>query len=585
MNLPKNVQHWCSQHLDNLRLRLSHADAIPQLTIMGILSGLLAGLVIIAFRLLIESAQTAYMPGGVSEHFEALDAAWIILLPLLGGLAIGLLFQWAAKGGTQVGIVHVMERLAYHQGYLPLRNAVLQFVGAALSIMSGHSVGREGPSVHLGAAAGSLLGQVMTLPNNSIRTLVACGTAAAIAASFNTPLAGVIFAMEVVMMEYTISGFIPVILAAVSATTITRLVFGSAPAFVLPPLHLGSLAELPYILVLGLITGALAALFIQLLQIFSRTLTNQAIWVRMTLAGLATGLCALVAPEIMGIGYDTVNAALLGELSIKVLALVVIFKLLATTIGLGLGLPGGLIGPTIVIGVAAGGLMGSIGSSFYAGNDFSPAYYALLGMGAMMSATLQAPLAALTAMLELTANPDIILPGMLAVISANLASSQLFGKQSVYLALMQARGLDYGNNPVSQSLRRIGVASTMDRDFITLADTINANEARTAIESKPRWIIIRNQQQQILMHAADLARTLQELQIEDRDEASDINLLEIPAQRLQLASVHMQASLQEALEILNNSPAEALYVQRLIAPGIEHTYGILTRQKIESSYQ
>ncbi len=583
--MPNNIQQWFSRHLDKLRLRLAHADAIPQLAIMGIISGLLAGLVIIAFRLLIESVQTAYMPGGGGENFEALDTVWVVLLPLLGGLVIGLLFQWASKDDTQVGIVHVMERLAYHQGYLPLRNAVLQFVGAALSIMSGHSVGREGPNVHLGAATGSLLGQYMTLPNNSIRTLVACGTAAAIAASFNTPLAGVIFAMEVVMMEYTITGFIPVILAAVSATTITRMVFGSAPAFAVPSMQLGSLAELPYILVLGLVMGALAALFIQLLQIFSRTLTSQAIWIRMTLAGLATGLCALIAPEIMGIGYDTVNAALLGELSIKVLVLVVIFKVLATTIGLGLGLPGGLIGPTIVIGAAAGGLMGAFGSSLYLGDDFSAAFYALLGMGALMSATLQAPLAALTAMLELTANPDIILPGMLAVISANLASSQLFGKQSVYLALMQARGLDYNNNPVSQSLRRTGVASTMDRDFITLQETINLDEARTALESKPRWIIIRNQQLKILMPAADLARTLQELQTENKDEATDIDLLEIPAQRLQLASVHMQASLQEAHEILNNNPAEALYVQRPNAPGIEHIYGILTRQKIESSYQ
>jgi len=585
MHNPKPIRHWLSLRLDNLRLHLANADAIPQLAVMGIISGLLAGLVIVAFRLLIETVQTAYMPGGAHENFEDLDKLWIFLLPVLGAFTIGLLFQWASKGGAQIGIVHVMERLAYHQGYLPLRNAVLQFVGAALSIISGHSVGREGPSVHLGAATGSLLGQYMTLPNNSIRTLVACGTAAAIAASFNTPLAGVIFAMEVVMMEYTISGFIPVILAAVSATTITRLVFGSAPAFVLPPLQLGSLAELPYILLVGLIMGTLAALFIQMLQIFSGTLTRQAIWLRMTLAGLATGLCALIVPEIMGVGYDTVNAALLGQLSFQVLALLVIFKILATTIGLGLGLPGGLIGPTIVIGAAAGGLMGMLGANLYSGDDYSAAFYALLGMGALMSATLQAPLAALTAMLELTANPDIILPGMLAVITANLASSQLFGKQSVYLALMHARGLDYHNNPISQSLRRIGVASAMDRDFITLKEKVDITEAHSAIEKKPRWIIIRNPELKVLMNAADLARTLQELQTEENNEVTEIDLLKIPAQRYELTSVHMQANLQEALEVLNNSPAEALYVQRHNVPGIEHIYGILTRQKIESSYQ
>jgi CIC family chloride channel protein len=165
-----------------------------------------------------------------------------------------------------MGVIHVMERLAYQEGYLPAKQAMMQFIGGAIAIISGHSVGREGPSIHLGSAAASLLGQWLRLPNNSIRTLVACGASAAIAASFNAPLAGVIFAMEVVKMEYTISGFTPVILAAVSATVLNRLVFESLPTFVVPELVLHSFWELGVIVGMGIGIGALAAGFTSLLS-------------------------------------------------------------------------------------------------------------------------------------------------------------------------------------------------------------------------------------------------------------------------------------------------------------------------------
>ena len=207
--------------LDKLRLRLASVDALS-LSALGLASGLLAGAVILVFRKTIESAQAAFLPGGGVENYEALGWEYRLALPIGGGLLLGLLWQLIAPKHRAVGVTHVMERLAYHQGYLPWRNALMQFVGAAASIIAGHSVGREGPGIHLGAASGSLLGQGLTLPNNAIRNLVACGTAAAIAASFNTPIAGVVFAMEVVMMEFTLAGFAPVILAAVSATMLTR---------------------------------------------------------------------------------------------------------------------------------------------------------------------------------------------------------------------------------------------------------------------------------------------------------------------------------------------------------------------------
>lgn len=432
-----------------LRARVLHAEALPQLAVLGVVCGLLAGAVIIGFRLLIEGSQSLILPGADPENYEGLGASGRFLLPLAGGLALGLLFQFLAPGSRHVGVVHILERLSAHEGRLPIRNAIVQFFGAALSIVAGHSVGREGPSIHLGAASGSLAGQALGVSNSSLRVLAGCGVAAAIASAFNTPLAGVVFAMEVVMLEYTVAGFAPVILAAVSATALSRLVYGAAPAFAVPQIALGSLFELPYILALGVAIGTLAAAFIALVRFTATRTGHWPPWRRLTLAGALVGVLALPHPEIMSIGYDTVNAVLLGELAGTLLLAVLAFKLLATAVGIGLGLPGGLIGPVLVMGAAAGGVLGIVGQALAPTEASSSGLYALLGMGAMMAGTLQAPLAALTAVLELTGNPNIIMPGMLAVIAATLTSRVLFRQPSVYAVLLRAGGYTGGEAPTA----------------------------------------------------------------------------------------------------------------------------------------
>lgn len=572
-------QRW-NQWLDNLGLRVSGLDALPQLSMLAIPVGLLSGGVIVLFRLLIESCQESFLPGGNAESYETLPPVLRFVLPVAGGLLLGLLWTALRTSAREVGITHVMERLAYHQGRLPFRNALAQFIGAALSIISGHSVGREGPSVHLGAASGSQLGQWLRLPNNSNRTLVACGIAAAIAASFNTPLAGVIFAMEVIMMEYSLVSFAPVILSAVTATTLTRVVFGDMPVFDIPPMQLGSLMELPYVVLMGIVLGTLAAMFIHVLQRVTTRTSNWLVWVRFTLAGVCVGLVALAVPEVMGIGYDTVNHALLGNLGVLLLMTVAIAKLFATAIGLGLGLPGGLIGPTIVIGATAGGAMSILADTWLPGDIASPAFYALIGLGTMMGATLQAPLAALTGMLELTANPNIILPGMLALITAGLVSREIFGMDSVYLVLMRARGLDYRHSPLTQTLHRVGVASVMERRIATLPDTTNYTDATAVLSEEPKWILATvDNQPAWIMPAADLARYLQENEIE-----GPLVLAEIPAERHEVTAIDFNATLLEALTVLDKVNMEAAYVVRSTVPGIDRIYGVLTRSDIERSY-
>jgi H+/Cl- antiporter ClcA len=576
------LKAWGGERLERLRIHLGRPDALLQLALLGLVSGLLAGLVIVAFRLAVEGMQSLMLPGGNAENFEQLEFWQRLILPLLGGLAIGWIFLLWGRGNQMLGVARVMERMAYHQGYLTLRGFFLQFVGASIAIFSGHSVGREGPHVFLGAASGSLLGQYLALPNNSIRTLVGCGTAAGISASFNTPLAGVIFALEVVMMEYTLSSFIPVILAAVGANAVSIMVFGNDPAFEVPLLQLGSLTQMPLLLLLGVAVGAISALFIQMLQSLTQQVQGLAFWWRTSLAGLVVGVLGIMVPEVMGIGYDTVNAALLGQFGIGLLLALVVFKLLATVMSVGMGIPGGVIGPSLFIGATLGSLVGVLAGHIFPQAGIDVGLYALLGMGGMMGASLQAPLAALTAMMELTHSPQIIMPGMLVVVIAGLTASELFRKESLFITMLKTGGKNYASNPVTQALQRIGVAGVMHKRFARSERMISSAKAEQLLSGEPEWLLVGTPPDLELMAAVDLVRYLQQ---RPPPAGGEIDLMEIPAQRRDVAAVHLQATLQEALEVLDREGAEALYVQRMTAPGIYRIYGILTREGVESAYR
>jgi H+/Cl- antiporter ClcA len=575
-----NRDNWITRRLESFQLKLAGPDALAQLAFLGILSGLLTGLVIVAFRLLAEGVLAAMLDGD-PENYEALAWQYRALLPILAGMFLILLFRFASKGVHVLGVARVMERMAYHQGHLHLRELLLQFFGAAAAIIGGYSVGREGPHVHLGASSGSLLGQWLRLPNNSIRTLVGCGTAAGIAASFNTPLAGVIFALEIVMLEYTIASFIPVILAAASATLVSIAVFGNEAGFDMPSMQLASLAHMPLVLLLGLTVGILSAAFIQAMQFVAITGSRLALWQRFTAAALIAALFAVMLPEVMGIGYDSVNNALLGELGLTMLALLVVGKLLATSLSVGLGIPGGMIGPSLFIGAAIGALSANLFA--LAGFDVDIGLFALLGMGAMMGGSLQAPLAALTAIMELTHSPGIIMPGMVVIITASLTASELFRKESLFITMLKASGMDYSTTPVVQALRRIGVAGTMSKSCLRTQSMIDRHAAEGLLKEKPAWLIIdAGKEPHTLLRAADLANYLDASQ---PDETGSIDLMEIPGQRYDLVPIHLQATLQEAQEQLKNSSAEALYVQRETAPGIHRVYGILTQEMIDATYR
>ena len=572
--------------LEQFRNRLSHLEALPQYTLLGIISGVVTGLIILVFRQAIEIPLRWWLPEGDPENFEALSSQIRFISALGGATLIGILYSVISKEAQQVGVIRVLDRLNFHEGHFRLRNAITQFVVGVITLVSGQSAGREGTAIHLGAACNSYLGRRFKLPNNSIRILAGCGTAAAISASFNTPIAGVIFAMEVVMMEYTLAGFTPVIVAAVSAAFISQIVYGAESAFSVPAIGIETLMDIPFTIALGLIIGTVAAAFISLVKWLTR-FNHHHVFPRSVVAGIVTGMLAIPIPSIMGIGYDSVNLALTGTASFGLLAALAVGKFVATAVPVGLGLPYSLIGPVMVIGASTGATLGYLAIWLAPEHSSELALYAMLGMGAMMGAVLQAPLAALMALLELTGNHHIILPGMLAIVIAHLTARVIFKQDSIFTTLLAAQGVELKDKPVLQALNRMGVASLMNEKF-QLHDRLTCmEETHKLLQTKPEWIILTTEGNPVaLLPAVDLARHLESIEANNKTtaEKAQIDLLSIPARRRDLKNIPWEATIQEALSTLQASGAEALYVERIRTPMIKSVVGVITRDDIENYY-
>mgnify|MGYP001279212334 CR=1 FL=1 len=402
-----------------------------RMSLLAALAGVLTSLVVVAFRLSIEAIlDQGILPNG-HESFEDLLPINRFLLAFLGAALLGLIISRIQPSSREVGISHVVKNTTNDKGELPLSNAAYQFFGGIIALCTGQSGGREGPAVHLGATSSSLLAKFLGLSVGSSHILMGCGAAAAIASSFNTPIAGIIFAMEVLKIRYSLSRFIPIIIAATSSTITTHILIGPDTVFTVPRLFFNSVSEMPFVVMNGLIIGALAACFVWTINRISLQDFGGVIK-RTALAGLITGLSAILIPEVMGLGYDTISDSLIGDLTISSLLLILIFKTLTSAAACGLGLPVGVIGPTLVIGACAGALVSSSSQYFGLEVEISPALYAIVGMAAMMGAVLQAPLAALMAILELTKNTEIILPAMIATVLAVVVMRIIFRQKGVF---------------------------------------------------------------------------------------------------------------------------------------------------------
>ncbi|OUR61878.1 hypothetical protein A9Q73_10840 [Bermanella sp. 47_1433_sub80_T6] len=577
--------------LRQLRLQLAQSDALPLLALLGAFAGLLTSGTILLFRMAIEVPLDSALPGQHHEYFESLPAWLRFTLPMAGAILTALIFLAFSQQSRVVGISHVLERIKHHQGYMPASNFLAQFFGGIISAISGQSTGREGPAVHLGAATGSIMGRKFELPSHHVQLLLACGVAAAISASFNTPIAGVIFAMEVIVMGYSFISLIPVILASVTGALLTRAVYGSEPAFSVPQIHLHSLLEFPFLMLEGLLMGALAALFIWVCVNVAQK-APKSLFKRFFIIGLLNGLLALAIPQIMGIGYDTVNLALIGQLPWIALFIFALAKLLITSLNLGLGQPGGAIGPMLFIGACAGGLVGELGAWLAPEHASNSGFYAMLGMAAMMSACLQAPLTALMTLLELTNNSEILLPAMLVVVVANLTASEVFKQKALFPRLLQLRGLTVDTSPVEQMLRQHSVLSISDKDVKIVSKFSSVDELQLILKGNPKWLVIFDNSKTVLaiISASDVANLLLDEEqlhnwLEEHEGVMLMNLLAIPAQRETCGSISMQANLQEALDLMAKLQVECLSIHSGKNANASSVMGIIKHDKIHNHYR
>lgn len=397
--------------------------------------GLGVSLCVLLFRAAIDWLCAALIGIG-PDDFEQLRLASQGLSLAAGGGVLWLLYRAAGQQARQLSVAHVIDRVHNHQGHMPLRNWLLQWAGAVVSLVCGQSVGQEGPIVHLGAGVGAWLGQHFRLSPEECRTLLAAGVAAAIGACFDTPLAGVILAFEVVLLRWQMDGVLPVILAAVVgalAYQATHMPSLQVSFTSLPTYSLGWAA-------LGAPLLGLAASLYVMANRWALQLRHWPLSVRLALASLCTWLVAAWQPAVLGLGFDSLAAVLNNHLTLSALLALGLCKLLLSPWVVGLGVPGGLIGPNLLAGACLGGAWGALGVLLLGLPPESPQVFALLGMAAVMAASLNAPLAALVAVLELAHNADIILPAMVMIALACLVQQQLLGFAGLFVEQLKLTG-------------------------------------------------------------------------------------------------------------------------------------------------
>ncbi|MCX2983324.1 chloride channel protein [Halieaceae bacterium IMCC14734] len=563
--------------LDQLRDSLADYRSLLPYGMLGIAAGIVAAVVVLMFEYAITAFSFFWLQQTQALSFMELPLWARFCLPLAGAAILGLIFQSLKPSDREVGIVHVLSRMHSHYGQLPWRNAIVQFIGGIVALGSGQSGGREGPGVHLGAAINSFVAQRLALPNNSQRILIACGAAASIASAFNTPLAGVIFAMEVIIAEYTVIGFTPVILAAISATTFTRLVRIEEPIMAFPATVGVSLQELPFILLLGIICGCVVALFITVMKRTLRTSHIPIFW-RFLAAGFITGLIATQLPQVLGFGYGTLEQAVAGNIPLVLLVTIVMAKVLATAISVGAGMPIGLIAPNLVIGGCVGAALAIVSDLLVPGGASDPVIYVMLGMGAAMAAVLNAPLAAILAVVELSQSVSVAFPSMLAIIAATLTRSSAFKLPAAHQVALIHLQRAIPEDPISQMLHQTNVLTVMERNIQVLPHFLDAQSEEVA-EGSGWFLLQRDGESMYLIQGDDLRKALLET-----DMAAGVDLTELDLRRWSIANLGPRATLREALDTLRNNTVEALLVEGAKTKQGPSIRGVVTRDTIDQFY-
>lgn len=551
------------------------------MAMLAVIVGLAGGIGAVGFRYLILLFQTISYGTDGNLLQLAQSTPWYlrIWIPAAGGLVVGPLVYFFAREAKGHGVPEVMESVALRSGIIRKRIVLIKSLASAICIGTGGSVGREGPIVQIGSAIGSTIGQVLKISADRIRTLVGCGAAAGIAATFNAPIAGSMFALEVVLGDFGLATFSPIVISSVVATAVSRHFLGDAPAFVVPAYELISAWEFPLYVMLGLLCALVAVSFTSFLyrleDLFDGIKFPE--YLKAMLGGFILGAMGLAFPHILGVGYGTIDLALIGDLSWWLLLLLAGFKILATSITIGSGGSGGIFAPSLFMGATAGGFFGTLVHTVFPGVTASPGAYSMVGMGAVVSGTTHGPMSAILILFEMTGDYKIILPLMIACIISYLASSQLF-QESIYTLKLARRGINIRGGKEVNVLKSMPVRDVMYPHPETIAENSSLREFSEKIsKSKHNSFPIINKDGNLtgILSFLDYHDAVFDENLKDLIVAKDLATLNV-------VTVSIDDNLYSALEKITSKDFSILPVVDKDDPSV--LLGVLTRRDIIGAY-
>ena len=446
------------------------------MAVLATLVGLAGGFGAIGFRALIDLVQSLAYGAKGDLLALALATPWYlkVWVPAVGGMVVGPLVYFFAREAKGHGVPEVMEAVALRKGVIRKRIVFVKTMASAVSIGVGGSVGREGPIVQIGSAIGSSIGQFLKISAERIRILVGCGAAAGIAATFNAPIAGSMFALEIVLGDFGVATFSPIVISSVAATAVSRHFLGNTPAIIVPPYQLVSAWELPVYALMGLFCALVAVTFTRTLyraeDLFDQL--NFPEYLKPVPGGLVIGVLALFFPHIMGVGYPAIDHALAGKLSWVFMFLLIFCKIFATSITIGSGFSGGIFAPSLFVGAMAGGFFGTVVHGFFPEVTAHPGAYSIVGMGAVVAGTTHGPLSAILILFEMTGNYLIILPLMIACIISSVAARQLC-EDSIYTLKLARRGINLRAGKEINVLNSIPVREAMNPQVEAIPENLS----------------------------------------------------------------------------------------------------------------
>ncbi len=444
-----------------------------QFWFIALLIGFSAGFVALGFRMGIEALQGAIY--GADDlgmlHSWARTLPWytILLTPIFGGAVVGLILQTFTDDGRVRSVADVIEGAAMKEGRVEIKAGIASAVASLITLSSGGSTGREGPVVHLTGLISTKVSNLIRANGITGRDLLGCAVAAGVSASFNAPIAGALFALEVILRHFAVHAFAPIVIASVAGTLVSRLRFGDITEFSLPTQNaLAFYVELPAFLILGLICGLVAVILMRTIFWFDDfgTRTHNATklpgWTRPMLAGALLGAIAIFYPHIIGVGYETTTAALSGNILMHEAIVFCVIKVVAVAITMGGRMGGGVFSPSLMVGALTGLAFGIIATGIFPDVSGAETLYALAGMGAVAAAVLGAPISTTLIVFELTGDWQTGLAVMVAVSMSTALSASLVDR-SFFLTQLERRGVHLAAGPQAYLLAMFGVAQIMRR--------------------------------------------------------------------------------------------------------------------------